>query len=253
MLAEGSPFSLGIQLSVAYMTGVSESLQYTVCSSPGHARVDLLLRSITCLPGAFCRFTKEKPTMSAPDLVPQSERWAAALDDVTCALKNLNEVLLDQEELQPLLQQICEQVTRAVPGVDEATVTLLSKGRPHTAASTSETVTELDRDQYRTGDGPCLRAARTGKTVRVVVDDARREWPQFAEASYAAGMGSFLSSPLRLNQQHAGAINCYSRQGHGFVRLDVRLLQLFTAAAEAILRTHQRYAQVRELAAQLRV
>jgi hypothetical protein len=83
-----------------------------------------------------------------------------------------------------------------VPGVDEATVTLLRDDSPITPATTSELVAELDHDQYRMGDGPCLEAAKIGKLVRVSMTDAQRRWPSFAADVRKSGFGSVLSAPL---------------------------------------------------------
>jgi GAF domain-containing protein len=144
-------------------------------------------------------------------------------------------------------------VTKAVPGVDEATLTLLTDGAPTTAATTSGVAAELDRDQYAAGDGPCLQAARTGELVRVSVTEIADQWPTFARDADAAGFGSFLSAPLVVQDGYTGAINCYSAHGHGFAELDEKLLDLYTSAATAVLRTYARYQRAHDTADQLRI
>jgi GAF domain-containing protein len=178
--------------------------------------------------------------------------WPIVLDDVTGALETLTAALEIDDDFTVLLQRVCEQVTRAVPGVDEATVTLLTDGGPNTAATTSDLVTELDQDQYAGGDGPCLQAASTGKIVRVMIAEAVERWPVFGRDAAAAGFGSFLSAPLVVNDEHAGAINCYSYQRDGFVELDEKLLDLYTGAATAVLRVYRRYQRASTTAEQLR-
>jgi hypothetical protein len=130
------------------------------------------------------------------------------------------------------MQRMCEQV--AVPGVDEATLTLLTDGAPVTAATTSDIAAALDRDQYAAGDGPCLQAARTGDLVGVSVTEVADRWPMFVRDADAAGFGSFLSAPLAVQDGHTGAINCYRARGHGFAELDEKLLDLYTSAATAL-------------------
>jgi transcriptional regulator with GAF, ATPase, and Fis domain len=179
--------------------------------------------------------------------------WPTVLDEVTGALQSLTATLATADDFAALLHQMCAQVVHAVPGVDEATITLLTDQQPSTAASTSDVVTGLDRDQYTAGDGPCLEAASSGELVRVSVGDAARKWPEFARDAAAAGFGSFLSAPLIVNEEHAGAVNCYSRQGGGFAELDEKLLELYTSAATATLRVYGRYQQARDTAEQLRV
>jgi hypothetical protein len=174
------------------------------------------------------------------------------LDEVTTALQNLSNVVNCENDLSAVVDQVCAQVVRAVPGLDEASVTLLRHGSPYTAASTSDVVVELDGHQYRENAGPCLDAATTGRLVRASIDEAARRWPLFARASRAAGMGSFVSAPITVDGEHSGAINGYSRAGHGFADFDGPLLELYIAAVETALRGHTRYRQMRELANQLR-
>lgn len=182
---------------------------------------------------------------------PPGSSWRF-LDDVTNALENLTTVLDVEDDVQVLFYQVCCQVTYAVAGVDEATVTLLDDSGPRTAATTNETVAELDRNQYRIGDGPCMQAARTGQVLHISIDEAQRQWPSFAAAARDAGFGSFMSAPLVAGKRFAGAINCYSADGHGFAGVDKRLLELYVTAVEAALRTHARYIQARDTVEQLR-
>ncbi|MEV6905170.1 GAF and ANTAR domain-containing protein [Amycolatopsis sp. NPDC051372] len=182
----------------------------------------------------------------------RNESWPTVLDEVTGALETLIAALDSVDDSAVLLHQVCEQVTRAVPGVDEATITLITGGVPTTAATTSQIAAALDRDQYVVGDGPCLRAARTGTMVRVSIADAAEHWPVFAKDSAKAAFGSFLSAPLVISEKHAGAVNCYSVRDHGFAELDEKLLDLYTTAATAALRAHNRYKHAHETTEQLR-
>lgn len=180
-----------------------------------------------------------------------AEFWPP-LDEITGALENLTAVLDVEDDFQVLLHQVCRQVTRALADVDEATVTVLNDGKPYTAATTSERVVHLDRDQYSAGNGPCMEAARTGTVVRVAMEEAEDRWPGFVADSRRAGFGSFLSAPMVVGTGFAGAINCYSRSSHGFADIDEQLLELYTTAVEAALRTHRRYREARETTEQLR-
>jgi hypothetical protein len=182
---------------------------------------------------------------------PDDQPWPDVLDDVTKALETLTAALEGDDDFSVLLQRVCDQVVRAVPGVDEVTVTMLRDGSPWTAATTSDTAADLDRDQYRADDGPCLRAARSGALFRVSVADVADKWPVFVQDAVAAGFGSFLSAPMTIDDEYAGAINCYSSRGHGFVELDEKLLDLYVSATTAALRAHRRYERARAMAEQL--
>ncbi|MEU0532711.1 GAF and ANTAR domain-containing protein [Amycolatopsis tolypomycina] len=186
----------------------------------------------------------ERPDPSAPA--------APLFDEVTGALEALAAVLREEDDFRILLQHVCLQVRHAVPGVDEASVTLVTGEVPHTATATSAVVGELDGEQYRIGDGPCLEAMRGGKIVRTSVADALERWPGFAGAAREAGFGSFLAAPLVADEQFSGAVNCYGRQDDGFEEVEAQLLELYTAAVEAILRVYHRYLRARETSEHLR-
>ncbi|WP_206785530.1 GAF and ANTAR domain-containing protein [Amycolatopsis sp. MtRt-6] len=187
--------------------------------------------------------------MERPDpIAPASPLF----DEVTGALETLAAVLREEDDFRILLQHVCLQVRHAVPGVDEASVTLVTGEVPHTATATSAGVGELDGEQYRIGDGPCLEAMRGGKIVRTTMADALERWPGFAGAAREAGFGSFLAAPLVADEQFSGAVNCYGRQDDGFEEVEAQLLELYTAAVEAILRVYHRYLRARETAEHLR-
>lgn len=187
-------------------------------------------------------------TPHEPDGSPLGE----SLDEVTRALNSLDEALNRSDDLPALVGLVSAQVKRAVPGADGVSVTLLDGGKPFTASATSELVVELDAIEYREDAGPCIDAAKTNQLVRAGMNEALQRWPVFARACRAAGMVSFLSTPLMLDERHAGAINVYSTRDGGFADLDVSLLELYTAAAEVGLRSHSRYLQASELSEQLR-
>ncbi|WP_103338897.1 GAF and ANTAR domain-containing protein [Amycolatopsis sp. CA-126428] len=186
----------------------------------------------------------ERPDPAAP--------VSPLFDEVTGALEALTAVLREEDDFRILLQHICLQVRHAVPGVHEASITLVTGEVPHTATATSAVVDDLDGDQYRIGDGPCLEAVRGGKIVRTTVSDAVERWPRFAGGAREAGFGSFLAAPLVADERFSGAINCYGRQDDGFEEVEAQLLELYTAAVAAILRMYHRYLKARETAEHLR-
>ncbi len=183
---------------------------------------------------------------------PHDKSWHTLLGEVTGALESLTAALDTGDDFAVLLHRMCAQVVHAVPGVEEATITLLTDQQPETAASTSDIVTALDHNQYTAGDGPCIEAANTGKLVRISVADAAGQWPAFLRDAVAAGFGSILSAPLVVTDGRSGAVNCYSSQSHGFAELEEKLLELYTSAATAALRVHCRYSRARDTAERLR-
>ncbi len=179
------------------------------------------------------------------------QSWPQVLDEVTSALRSLTSALETDDDFEMLMRQVCRQVVAAVPGADQATITLLRDGQPLTAAATSELIADLDRGQYRNG-GPCVEAARRGEVKRASIEQALERWPRFADDAHEAGFDSYLSAPVVIDDEHAGAINCYGTHATGFADLDVGLLELYTTAVEGILRVHRRYRDAAELAGNLR-
>jgi len=175
------------------------------------------------------------------------------LDDVAGALSDLGDVLARDEDIGRVLQRSVGQVVAAIPGADMASVTVLRDGVAETIASTSERVWAIDADQYAAGDGPCLEAARTSAIIRVGVQAAHERWPAFASSALTAGVASYLSAPLSLDDEFVGSLNLYSEQAHGFGDLDEKLLQLYVTAAAATIASARRYAQARAAAENLRL
>ncbi|MEW2499851.1 ANTAR domain-containing response regulator [Amycolatopsis sp. CA-161197] len=180
------------------------------------------------------------------------ERLSARLDEVTVAMESLTAMLDHQElDLGQMLQAVCEHVVGVVAGADMASITLVRDGVGETVASTDQRAVNFDREQYRIGDGPCLRAAETGAPVRVGVGAVADQWPQFASAAEELGVASFLAAPLTVDGDMSGAMNLFGFGEHGFSDLEVKILELYTATVVFGLRSARRYFDAQELVAQL--
>ena len=136
-------------------------------------------------------------------------------------------VLESMEQVSDYLERVVHAVRRHVTGCDEVGVTILSAGRPHTAAYTTVQTLEIDAVQYALDDGPCLDAARRRRENRVddlVVDDGR--WPEFAKECRDDGMRSLLALPLVSGEECVGAINLYGWAPHAFEAFDASLVRV---------------------------
>lgn len=197
------------------------------------------------------RRKSEQETNSETQNKLGADDFPVVLDDVRSSLAELAEVLDREDDLRTLLSYVARQVIRVLPGVDHATITLLSDHHADTVATTSDDITELDDVQYQARRGPCLAAAETGQVMRVAIDEAAQRWPEFTATARAAGVHGFVSAPLRVDDEHGGAINCYSWHRHDFDEIDGHLLELYMSAVETALRVYRRYERARELATQL--
>lgn len=173
------------------------------------------------------------------------------LDEVTDALEMLTAALDDDRALDSTLELVCQQLVRVVPGADIASVTLVRDGTATTAAFTDQRALDIDLDQYALGHGPCLEAATTGKTVRVDVEAAQEQWPEFTRSALAAGVASYLSAPLAVDAKHSGSLNLYGMHAHGYRDVEGALLEVYVTAVEAALRSTARYLAARDEAAHL--
>ena len=72
------------------------------------------------------------------------------------------------------------------------------------------------------------------------------------QCARAAGVKSFLSAPLLIDEKFAGSLNLYGQQADSFDDLEESLLRLYTAAAAAAIANARRYAEARRLAENLR-
>ena len=135
----------------------------------------------------------------------------------------------------------------APPGGEvHCNVTVVRRKRPVSVASSTPTARVMDDLQYAYGDGSCLTAMRTGKTVYVADVSMEQRWPQYAQAVAAHGIGSILGVPLQLEGDSSAALNVYSSAVHGFSPEDIARAELFGEQSAKTLRLELRLAQLRD-------
>ena len=129
----------------------------------------------------------------------------------TPVLTQLLGIRLGEASIEQLLERYLELAKIGVPGLDEASITLLRAEEPYTASFTGELALGADELQYERGSGPCIDAGQSGNLIQV--HDMREEtrWPDYAIAVVAQGVRSSLSVPLPLQTDLIGALNCYAR------------------------------------------
>jgi GAF domain-containing protein len=173
------------------------------------------------------------------------------LDELTAAMADLTRALETEPSEDDILDAVCAEAVRAVPGADMASITAIREGEPETAAFTDERAVEIDGVQYAAGDGPCLRAAESGEIVRLPLATADALWPEFTGHALSLGVGSYLAAPLRVDGTLAGALNLFGFGDHGFAETDSRMLRLYTTIVSFGLRTTRRYHRARQRTTEL--
>src|SRR3954463_6779467 len=103
--------------------------------------------------------------------------------DPTGVLAELAASVSSERPIAAILDDVVVLTKRRVPGVDEASITLVRHRKAHTVAFTGELASALDQSQAPEGYGPCLDAGRANEIMPI--EDAARErrWPQYVPAA----------------------------------------------------------------------
>ncbi len=132
------------------------------------------------------------------------------------AFAELGRISFDNTSMEAMLQRVAELAKHVIPGVAEASVTLIANDRPTTAAYTGPLARDLDEMQYGRGYGPCLEAA-VGEEIQEIID-ARQEtrWPDYARVAVERGSLSSLSAPVPIREGLHGGLNLYAVEARAF-------------------------------------
>lgn len=192
--------------------------------------------------------------MTARELVGMDDMTTRLLD-AAAAIEGFQSPPDGEDHLNQLLDRLADAATHAVPAASAASVTVLQEeGLPGwTAAATHKVVVAIDLEQYTSGAGPCLEAARERHPVRGGLAEARERWPAVAESVDRAGMRSYLSVPLLLGDgPMLGSLSIYGRAA-GFAPFDEALMTFLTSAASAAIVNARRFVRARTRADEIAV
>lgn len=145
-------------------------------------------------------------------------------DKLRATMSGLTAEFSRASDIATTLYRITSTAVELIEGVDYADVLLVSG--PDTfrsLAATDQLATQLDSEQQRFREGPCLDAAVDD--VVTVSNDLTNDqrWPRFSKSAIAAGVHSILSFQLYTHNDRGGALNLFSRNR-----------DVFTAEAEAL-------------------
>ena len=137
--------------------------------------------------------------------------------------------------LDAALRLVTALAQATIGGADGVSVLLTRHGQLTTVAASDDTIAQMDRDQYATGEGPCVAAAAEGHWFHVesLVDEVR--WPQFIPRAITSGIASILSTPLMVSGDSVGSLNIYSNTSRAFGPKDQELAALFASQASGVL------------------
>jgi GAF domain-containing protein len=167
------------------------------------------------------------------------------------AVAALTRFFVRNQTLGETLHQVAELTVQAVPGADHVGITLLVDDTFKTSVFTHPEVPEIDQAQYRTGDGPCVDAYRTGVPHRIESTLEAGRWQLFRDSAARHGVLSTLSLPLSVHDATIGAMNLYAEVEHAFEEDDQRVAELFATQAAFLLANAQAYWDARNLSENL--
>lgn len=114
-------------------------------------------------------------------------------------------------DVEATLQAITAAAIGAIPGAEECSISyVIDRRSVQPRAFTGDIPRDLDLEQERLQEGPCLDAVWQQETVRI--DDMRTEerWPRYAAIAVERGVLSALSFQLFVAENNLGALNLYA-------------------------------------------
>jgi len=167
------------------------------------------------------------------------------------ALLALTRYFVGDDTLGESLNRVAALTMTALPQTDHVGITMMVDGRPGTAVFTHPEVPEIDRAQYRTGEGPCLSAFHTGQPFQIRSTLEPGPWQEFRDSAARHGVFSTLSMPLIATQGSIGALNLYAETLDAYSDADVETAATFAAQAAFVLANAQAYWDARDLSENL--
>lgn len=135
----------------------------------------------------------------------------AELGEVTRALLGIARTLRDD---RALTEQICRACVDGLD-IDGAAISLLTGSRlRETLYATDATADLLEDLQFSLGEGACIDAAATGRSILVpdITDPTQTSrWPVYAAAVDQAGIGAVFAFPLQWGAINLGVLDLYRR------------------------------------------
>ncbi len=166
--------------------------------------------------------------------------------NLSLVLSDFARTMITDFPIQAILDRLVTRIVEILP-VTGAGVTLIADGRaPRFVAASDDSALRFERLQTELGEGPCLSAFETGRSVAVpdLANDTR--FPQFAPAAAAAGLAAVFTFPLRHGDTQLGALDLYRDSAGRLEKQDLADAQTLADVAAAYLLN----ARARDLAQQ---
>jgi anti-anti-sigma factor len=190
----------------------------------------------------FARLVQLEPAESTyghlgPEQVgePVGRRAPAGPHGISKAVMKFAAVHTDHEVIDGALQLAAALTSAVVGGADGVSVSLRRRGLLSTVAATDQTVSNMDANQYETGQGPCVDASTEGHWFHAESLESETRWPAFTPRARALGIMAILSSPLLVKRRPVGALNIYSLTPAAFTVRDQEVAAAFATQVSLLL------------------
>lgn len=131
---------------------------------------------------------------------PGARGSAAPGGGLVSRLRQVTAIPANHDVVDGALRLVVALALAAVERADGVSVSLARHGRLSTVAASDQTITDMDTDQYATGEGPCVDASIHGRWFHAEALDRDTRWPAFAPKALGRGSGSTPFSPRRCSQ-----------------------------------------------------
>jgi GAF domain-containing protein len=154
-------------------------------------------------------------------------------------------------EIADVLHDLTERI-KAMLDLTGAGVNLWKGGRITFVTSDNESVASLERVQEQHQQGPCVEAARTGRTLAVGdIGHEIEHWPAYAAHAQTVGIVAIAGIPMRLDGSTIGAVNLYDGSPRTWIEEDLRVAQVLSDIATSYVINASRLDHQRRTAEQL--
>ncbi len=138
----------------------------------------------------------------------------------------------NKAEVERTLLEITARASANAEGEVGVGLSIVVAGEVHSIGATTPSAQRMDKGQAEDGDGPCLRALRSGELVAVSDYAGESRWPSTSRRAAETGIRSSLSLPLKTREDIVlGALNVYSDSVNAFSAAAGSSLAAFAAQA----------------------
>ncbi len=167
----------------------------------------------------------------------------------------LRDIVLDSVDVKDYLYDLANLAVHRLSTPEHQVycgITLLRPRSAATVASSSRHARNLDEIQYSFRDGPCLTAARTGRTIQLQDTHQDDRWPEYRGAAVAQEIRSILAVPIPVDGEAQSGLNLYSSSPAAFGADAVTTAEIFAREASGSLRLAVRIARLTDARENLR-